>query len=393
VSAAARVPEAKLSPRGARRLASRHPWIFKDDVASASAEHGDVVRLRDPAGRARGFAFWSARSKIALRIVTLEDAFPDAAFWSARIERALDRRRALGWDAYRAVFGESDGIPGLVADVYGPHLVVQISTAATERIAGALIAEIRDRIGAATVLARNDASVRRLEGLPREVVPIDGTTPAQIVVQEDGVRFAVDPWYGQKTGAFLDQRENRLAAAALARGRVLDAFAYQGAFGLHAALAADEVVAVDASKDALNRARADAALNGRDNMAFVEANAFDDLRERERRGERFDLVMLDPPAFAKNRGEVQAARRGYKDINLRGMRLLAPGGFLITSSCSYNVDEAEFEALVREAAADAPRDLIVVARRGQASDHPVRLAFPESRYLKCLVVRDAGAVP
>ena len=243
--------------------------------------------------------------------------------------------------------------------------------------------QIRDEPGDAVALSEEDP--------PREVRQLRGTTPEAIPIDEEGVTFVVDPWRGQKTGAFLDQRENRIAAGALSRGRVLDAFAYQAGFGLHAAARADEVVVLDASADALARARENAARNGRSNLSFVEGNAFDDLRERERRGERFDVVMLDPPAFAKSRGDLPAARRGYKELNIRGMRLLAPDGLLITSSCSYNLREPEFEEVLREAAADARREMVVLARRGQAADHPVLLGFPESRYLKCFVLRSAGS--
>ena len=391
-----RLPDISVRLRANRRIASRHPWVFADDVSSSSgAEHGDLVRVRDNAGMVLGVAFWSARSKIALRMVSLEDVAPDAAFWAARVDSALARRGPeIGrWPARRLLFGEGDGVPGLVADLYGTHLVIQALTAGTERVVDHVVAALRERLPIDSVLARNDPSVRKLEGLAREVKQLSGTTPEEIVVDEGGVRYAADPWRGQKTGAFLDQRENRLACRAHARGRVLDAFSYHASFALHAARHATEVVVVDASSEALARGRANAELNGATNLTFVEANAFEDLRERDRRGERFDLVMLDPPAFAKSRGDVPAARRGYKEINLRAIRLLAPGGVLLTSSCSFNLDEVSFEGLVREAAADADRDAVVLERRGQAADHPVRLGFPEGRYLKCFVLRDASGAP
>jgi 23S rRNA (cytosine1962-C5)-methyltransferase len=396
MSRPARLPDVTVRLRAKRRIESRHPWVYADDVAtSGAAVHGDLVRVRDNAGMVLGLAFWSSRSKIALRMVSLTDDLPDAAFWATRVDRALARRGGeIGrWPARRLIFGEGDDVPGLVADLYGAHLVIQVLTAGTERIVDHVIAALKDRVTLESVLARNDSSVRALEGLPREVRQIFGTTPDAIVVAEDGVRYTVDPWHGQKTGAFLDQRENRVASRAYGRGRVLDAFSYHASFALHAALHATEVVVVDSSAEALARGRANAELNQATNMAFVEANAFEDLRERERRGERFDLVMLDPPAFAKSRGDVAAARRGYKEINLRAFRLLTEGGVLLTSSCSYNLDEPSFEGLLREAAADAVRDVLVVERRGQAADHPVRLAFPEGRYLKCFVLRDASGTP
>ena len=342
-----------------------------------------------------GLGFFSARSKIALRMVSLVDEAPDAAFWARAVDLALARRgdEVLRWPARRLLFGEGDGVPGLIADLYGTHLVIQALTAGTERVLDSVIVALRDRVAFDSVLLRNDPSVRTLEGLPREVRQLSGTTPDEVVVDEGGVSYSADPWRGQKTGAFLDQRENRLASRRYARGRVLDAFSYHASFALHAAREASEVVVVDASAEALARGRANAELNGASNLTFVEANAFEDLRLRDRRGERFDLVMLDPPAFAKSRSDLAAALRGYKEINLRALRLLAPGGVLFTSSCSYNLDEPSFEALLREAAADAGRDAIVIERRGQAADHPVRLGFPEGRYLKCFVLRDASGTP
>ncbi|HZN55652.1 MAG TPA: class I SAM-dependent rRNA methyltransferase [Candidatus Polarisedimenticolaceae bacterium] len=391
-----RLPEVTVTPRARRRIAARHPWIFIDDVVAASGlEPGAIVRVRDARGAPLGVAFWSGRSKIALRMIASEDLDPDPAFWSARVDAALARRggRIAAWQARRLLFGESDGIPGLVADLYGRHLVMQMHTAGAVAIAETIAGLLRARLPIESVLHRNDASVRALEGLPREVVQATGTTPEQIVVEEEGVLYAADPWRGQKTGAFLDQRDNRTACRALGRGRVLDAFAYHASFALHAARGAAEVVVVDASREALERGRANARRNGLANLSFVEANAFDELREREKRGERFDLIVLDPPAFAKSRGEIASGRRGYKEINLRALRLLAPGGTLVTCSCSYNLDEATFEEILREAAADARRDATVVARRGQAEDHPVRLGFPESRYLKCFVLAADGAAP
>jgi 23S rRNA (cytosine1962-C5)-methyltransferase len=396
MSAPGRLPAVTVRQRGTRRVASRHPWVFADDIAqSGGAVHGDLVRVTDAAGAVLGAAFFSARSKIALRMVTLSDRTPDTSFWDRRVADAIARRGAdvARWGARRVLFGEGDGIPGLVADLYGTHLVIQVLTAGTERIVEPVLAALRERLPIDSVLARNDPTVRGLEGLPREVRQISGTTPGEIVIEEGGMRYAADPWRGQKTGAFLDQRENRLASARHARGRVLDAFSYHASFGLHAAAGAAEVVVLDASSEALARGRANAERNGATNMTFVEANAFEDLREREKRNERFDLVMLDPPAFAKNRGDVAAARRGYKEINLRALRLLAEGGVLVTSSCSYNLDEPGFADILKDAAADAGRDVSVCERRGQAADHPVRLSFPEGRYLKCFVLRDASGAP
>lgn len=394
MSAPGRLPEVRLRRKGARRWAALHPWIFVDDLLDGDrAAHGDTVRVIDEAGRLVGAAHYSRHSKIALRRIAFTDVASPAALWEGRVGEAFDRRGAevASWSARRLVFGESDGIPGLVADLYGEHLVVSALTAGAERALSSVVDAIAARVPLASVLLRNDPAVRALEGLPREVHQLRGTTPETVAVDEGGRIFAVDPWRGQKTGAFLDQRENRIVAAALARGRVYDGFAYHGSFAIHAGARAGEVVAVDASAPALARGRANAARNDVRNVAFVEANVFDDLRERERRGERFAMIALDPPAFAKSRADAAAARRGYKELNLRALRLLEPGGILVTSSCSYNLSEASFEEVLRDAAADAGREVEVLERRGQARDHPVLLAFPESRYLKCFVLRAAGA--
>lgn len=387
------IPEVRLRPRGARRFLGGHPWVFRDDVDDlGSGGHGDVVRVLGPDRAPLGAAFLSLRSKITLRRVAYGDRTIDAAFWERRIDEALAWRRRVAPDheATRLVFGESDGIPGLVADLYGEHLVVQVLTAATERWLDVFLDAIAARVRVASVLARNDPSVRALEGLPREVRQLRGTTPPTIEVAEGAIRYAADPWKGQKTGAFLDQRDNREASAAWARGRALDVFSYHGSFALHAARHADRVIAIDASADALARGREQATRNGLANLSFLEANAFEALREFERAGDRFDFIALDPPAFAKSRKDVEAARRGYKEINLRALRLLAPGGILMTSSCSYNLPEEEFAALLDAAAADSGGAFRVVERRAQAKDHPVLTCFPESRYLKCIVLCRIG---
>jgi 23S rRNA (cytosine1962-C5)-methyltransferase len=361
--------------------------VFRDDVASlGKAGHGDIVSVTEPGGAPLGFAFYSAVSKIALRIVSREEK-PDSSFWDRRVEAAVRRRESMeGTDACRLVFGESDGIPGLVADRYGEHLVVQALTAATENLLPVLLDALASRIPLRSVLARNDPSVRTLEGLPREVRQLRGETPQRVEVHEGSVRYLADPWKGQKTGAFLDQRENRLAASAHARGRVLDAFCYHGSFALHAALRASEVVAVDVSSEALARGEENAALNGLSNIRYTQGNVFDDLRARERRGEAFDLIWVDPPAFAKSRSDLAAARRGYKDINLRAMKLLREGGVLVTSSCSYHLGEHDLLDLLAEAAADANRGFVILEKRTQSRDHPIRLGFKESHYLKCVVL-------
>jgi 23S rRNA (cytosine1962-C5)-methyltransferase len=381
--------EVRVSPRGARRLASGHPWVFRDDVAPpAGAGNGDLLRVLSPRGEALGYAFYSTASKIALRAVRREDEPPGRSFWESRLDAALEYRGRFVADgtARRIIFGESDGFPGVVADLYGTHLIVQALTAGSERLLGELLDLVSARIPIESVLARNDPAVRALEGLPREVRQLRGETPPEIEVSEGAVRYVVDCFHGQKTGAFLDQRENRIAAARFAGGRCLDVFCYQGLFSLHAARRGGEVEAIDVSRDAISRAEANARANDLSNVRFEAGNAFDALRDRDRRGERYDLVILDPPAFAKSRSDVNEARRGYKEVNLRAMRLLRRGGVLVTSSCSYHMGETVFVELLAEAAADVGRQFRLVETRTQSRDHPVRLGFPESRYLKCVVL-------
>ena len=377
-----------VSTRGARRVRGSHPWVFRDDVAEAAgAAHGDVVQVMDPARRPLGMAFFSAHSKITLRMLGA-GARTGAPRLDELVDAALAARRGIeeATDAWRVLFAESDGIPGLVVDRYGTHLVVQALTAGAERVLPGVLDRIAEHLPVHSVLARNDPSVRALEGLPREVRQVRGSTPRDLLVHEGEVRFHVDCWTGQKTGAFLDQRDNRMAAARRARGRVLDVFSYHGSFALHAARAGAEVEAVDTSEEALARGRDNAALNGV-TVRFTAANAFDDLRARAARGDRYDMVLVDPPAFAKRRADVTAARRGYKEINLRAMRLLGPGGMLVSSSCSYHMSETDLLDVLTEAAADAGCAFHVVERRTQARDHPIRLGFPESHYLKCLMLR------
>jgi 23S rRNA (cytosine1962-C5)-methyltransferase len=362
--------------------------VFASDVLRVDGAHGDLVRVAGPSGSPLGFAFLSERSQIALRMLVRGETWPGDGIWAARVEAALARRAGVvvPGGAFRAVFAESDGLPGLVVDVYGAHAVVQAQTLASERVLPRVLDALDERLEIASVLARNDTASRTLEGLPREVVALRGAPPAAVAVREGEIEYLADLWRGQKTGAFLDQRTNRTRVGELARGSVLDVFSYHGSFALHAAVRAERVVAVDSSADALARAKENAARNGFTRFEVREANAFEDLRGRAAAGERWDLVILDPPAFAKGRSDAEAARRGYKEINLRAMRLLAPAGVLVTCSCSYHMSEAEFHAMLADAAADAGRTFRVAERRGASIDHPERVGFPESRYLKCAVL-------
>lgn len=385
------MPVATVSRRGEDRIRSGHPWIYKSDVAKIDARGGDTVRVIGQQNRPLGVALYSDRSEIALRLLT-RDASVDSKFWRSRLSQAIRFRDRLAIDAtaYRLVHGEADLLPSLIVDRYGDYLVVQALSQGMDRLMPEIQTLLVELLEPAGILARNDPRVRLLEGLEQRVEVLYGTVPDQIEVREGAVSYAVDPYRGQKTGLFLDQRENRQAAKQYAHGRLLDAFSYNGGFALALAPRCDEVLAVDISEEAVARIRINADRN---NLAIVQArtmNVFDELRELERRGERFDTIVLDPPAFARNKGAVAKALSGYKEINLRALKLLTPGGFLVTCSCSYNVSEADFADVLASAAVDAHADVAVVEKRMQGRDHPVLMTVPETYYLKCFILRKLG---
>ena len=379
---------AVLTKRGAARARSGHPWVYRSDVAEVAGDAGDVARVVDRSGHFLGHAFYNPKSEITLRIATREDEEINEAWFRDRIEKAWAYRDSLriDADAYRVLHAEADGIPGLVADRYGDYFVLQVGSAAVERRLAPIVAALEYLFAPTGILLRGDTVVRRREGLATKVEVLSGEVPESITVREGPVRYHAHVWSGQKTGGFLDQRENHLAAATYAKERVLDVFSYAGGFALHAARVAETVEAVDSSGEALEAARANAGLNGFSNLSFTRANAFDLLRERSDRGERYDTVILDPPAFAKTKRELPGAVRAYKEINLRAMKLLAPGGALVTCSCSYHFSRELMEETLRSAAADAGRTMRVCEWRGQALDHPEILTIPETRYRKCAVL-------
>ncbi|HEV2764202.1 MAG TPA: class I SAM-dependent rRNA methyltransferase, partial [Pyrinomonadaceae bacterium] len=365
-------------------------WIYRSDVRDASnVAAGAVVRVRDERGRHVCQALWSALSEIALRVLTLGEETIDREWWRARLRRAIERRAGLseGADAYRLVYAEGDLLPALIVDRYADVLVLQTLAQGTDALKDALVELLVEETGARAVVERNDVRVRALEGLEMRAGVLYGEAPEEMEVVQHGVRFRVAPLAGQKTGAFLDQRENHLAARGYARGRALDCFTFNGGFALNIARACESVTGLDVSAEAVAAARRNAELNGASNVEFREANVFDALREFEQQGARFDTVVLDPPAFAKNRASVPSAARGYKEINLRALKLLAPGGVLVTCTCSYHMGEQGFLEVVSEAAADARRRVQIVEKRIQSRDHPVLLGVPETLYLKCLVAR------
>jgi 23S rRNA (cytosine1962-C5)-methyltransferase len=377
-----------VTARGARRWQRGHPWIYRSDVVAGDGPPG-IVRVADARGRFLGQALWSPASEIRLRWLTHEADPVDVAWWIERVGAALARRAALDppATAYRVVHAEADGLPSLVVDRYGPYVVAQLLSAGLEAVRAHVLAAIDAVLAPAGVLLRHDAAVRRHERLPLAIEPVRGQVPDPLEVREGAVRYLAAPHRGQKTGAFLDQREHRGLMAAVARGRALDVFCYHGLFALHMAGRAEHVLAVDSSGDALAMAARNAELNGRTHITWREANAFDALRELERARARFDTIALDPPAFAKDRASVPAALRGYKEINLRALKLLAPGGRLFTASCSFHVGRAAFLALLADAAADAGRRVFLERVLGQPQDHPEVLTIPETGYLKGALVR------
>ena len=379
----------KVTARGAERWKQGHPWIYRSDVAAEPGKTPGIVSVTDRRGKFLGRALYSPSSEIRLRLLTRADEPIDSPWWTKRIGDAARRRNGINATAWRAVHAEADGLPSLVVDKYGPWIVAQLLSAGLETARADVLSGIREALAPDGILLRNDAAVRRHEGLPIEVTLAAGQVPEVIEIAEDGVRYLAAPWSGQKTGAFLDQRENRLLVGRHTRpgGRALDLFTYHGSFALHLARTAKAVLAVDQSTDALARGAENARLNGIGTIEWREANAFDLLRELERRGERFDTIVLDPPAFAKTKANLERAVAGYKEINLRAMKILAPGGVLFTSSCSYHVSRDVFNAMLADASRDSGRRIQLEMITGAAGDHPELLNVPETGYLKGALLR------
>jgi 23S rRNA (cytosine1962-C5)-methyltransferase len=378
-----------ISTKGVERLRSGHPWVYRSDVRSAQAEAGAIVRVTDERGRFHGRAFYSDKSQIAVRLLTRDSVPVDRAFFAERFRRAAAYRETVveNTDAYRLVHGEADLLPSIVIDRYGDHLVVQTLSQASERQKNLIVEILVEQFSPQGILERNDPKVRLLEGLPQSVSVLHGEVPAEILAKENGVTFVYDLAKGQKTGSFLDQRENHWAARRYASGEVLDCFSYQGGFALTVAPECEHVEGIDMGAAAVQAGRRNQELNAIPNVTFREGNAFDLLKEYDEVGRRFQMVILDPPAFAKNRDSLEAATRGYKEINLRALKILAPGGYLVTCSCSYHLSEALFLQLIAEAANDAKKIVVVVERRTQAEDHPILLTMPETHYLKALILK------
>ncbi|MDB4899747.1 MAG: S-adenosylmethionine-dependent methyltransferase [Gemmatimonadetes bacterium] len=376
---------ATVSTKGARRWDAGHPWIYRSDVIHRPDGPAGAVRVNDQRGKPLGVALWSPTSEISLRLLDRDpDATIDARWWRARLDTALARRSTLSGttNAYRLVHGEGDLIPSLVVDRYDRWLVVQLMSAGLERFRREIVAALVELAEPLGILARNDVSLRVKEELDTNIELLHGSVPDEIEVEEHGVRYLAAPWRGQKTGAFLDQRENRALVGRVARGASLDCFSYHGSFALHLARNASRVTALDASAHALTRAAENFRRNGFTNGDFVEANAFEYLKAAERERRRFDTIVLDPPAFAKTRPALPGALRGYKEINLRAMRLLTPGGLLFTASCSFHLTKPLFLEMLEDAAADSGRRMVLREIRGQPLDHPELLTVPETGYIK-----------
>jgi 23S rRNA (cytosine1962-C5)-methyltransferase len=390
VSAEHAEPSVKLSLRGATRLQGRHPWVYRSDVSGADdIPPGALVRVHDPRGKFLGTALYSSSSQIAIRMISHGSVDDLPALIAERIRAAIVYRKELvsNTDAYRIVFSEGDFLPGLIVDRYNDVLSLQILTQAMDAapVREAVLQTLREELQPAGIVERVEARIRELEQLPPLESGLRWGEKSSTEFSMNKVRFHYDGFEGQKTGAFLDQRENYAAAAQYAHGEALDAFCYQGGFALHLAAKCSSVTGVDSSRPALEMAEKNAALNGLE-LEWIEGNAFDLLREYAAANRRYDTIVLDPPAFAKTKRDLEKALRGYKELNLRAMKMLRPGGILVTCSCSFHVSAADFLKVVAGAAQDAHKSLRVVENRGPAKDHPILLNVPETSYLQCLIL-------
>lgn len=374
----------RVSSKGATRLLAHHPWVYRSDVLEGPGEPGLYPVVSSRGGL--GLALYNPNSEISVRAFSFNNAGRPQEVLLENLRKALLRRKeAIAQEpqgAFRLVHAEGDLVPALVLDYYAGHGVMQVGSAALEPLIPLLVQVIRAELPLQSLLAKNDQKTRSLEGLPLEVKPLLGPVPDTVMVREGDIVYRVDLMKGQKTGAFIDQRDNRIRLQAYKGETALDVFSYHGSFALHLARNCKQVTAVDSSAAALQRAAENAQANGLSNITFREANAFEFLREEERRKAQYDLIVLDPPAFAKGRRDLERAYAAYKEINLRAMKLLPSGGLLATASCSHHLSEPLFYQMLAEAAGDAHRTVRVVEKRGQGWDHPVLLNVPETQYLK-----------
>ncbi|MDD4878831.1 MAG: class I SAM-dependent rRNA methyltransferase [Candidatus Omnitrophica bacterium] len=382
-------PSLKVTRKGAAWFRTGHPWIYKDDLERGDPSlSGTIVSLLDNNGNFLAKAFYNERSKIALRMITYDDVPVDAGFWRSRLSGCIEYRKKTvkDADAYRIVHSEADGLPSLIVDKYGEHLSIQTLSLGMDTIKDTIVEALKDLLKPASVVARNDSAMRKFEGLEEKKEVLYGTPPEKAEVGEGNIKYLVDIMNGQKTGAYLDQRENHIASERYSRGKALDCFSYQGLFSLHMALSADEVTAVDSSGPALEALKQNAELNGLAKIRTVEGKVSETLKSFQKEERQFDFIVLDPPAFAKSKKDIQSAARGYIDINFRAMKLLKRGGHLMTCSCSYNLSEGQFMEILEESLFESRRRARLVEKRIQPADHPILLNFPESNYLKCFVL-------
>jgi len=382
--------EVAITARGAKRIRNGHLWVYRSDVAAVNeVEPGAIVRVIDQANNFVGQAFYSDSSEIALRFLTTRDETIDLGWWHEKLRACVERRGSIAREtnAYRLIYSEGDLLPSLIVDKYDDVLVIQTLSQGSDRLKPEIAELFVELCQPRAIVERNDARVRRFEGLEAQTGVMHGEDPHEIEITQNGVHFMVSPLGGQKTGAFLDQRENYLAAGRIAHGRALDCFTFNGGFALHLARSCDDVTGIDISEEAIAGAQRNANLNEMTNVDFRAVNVFDALRDFESANAKFDTIILDPPAFAKNRSAVKSAVRGYKEINLRALKLLNANGVLVSCSCSYHMQPEMFLEIIRNAALDARRRLQIVEVRGQSSDHPVLMGVPETHYLKCVIAR------
>jgi 23S rRNA (cytosine1962-C5)-methyltransferase len=384
------LPTVKIARRGADRLKSGHVWVYRSDITSADGiAPGSLVTVTDERGKPVGIALYSSSSQIAVRMISTENVPDLPALLRERVQAAIAYRERVvhDTDAYRVVFSEADFLPGLIVDRYNDILTLQVLTQAMDgaQVRETVLSELSEKLKPTSVIERVDPKIRELEQLPaRASGPIQGEKTSTVFTM-NGVKFNYEALEGQKTGAFLDQRENYAAGAQYARGEALDAFCYKGGFSLHLAQSCSKVTGIDSSRPALEVAERNATLNGRD-IEWIEANVFDLLRDYSSAKTQYDTIVLDPPAFAKSKQNLDTALRGYKELNLRALKMLRPGGILVTCSCSYHVSQPAFIEMLADAAHDAHRTARILESRTQSKDHPILLNVPETAYLKCIIL-------
>jgi 23S rRNA (cytosine1962-C5)-methyltransferase len=378
--------KAFVNKKGAKRVRNGHLWIYKSDVLKVEADGGDVVSVFDEGKNFVGKAFYSDSSEITLRIFTTKNEPIDKEFWRKKITDAAKIRQSKT-NAQRLIYSEGDLIPSLIVDDYNGIFVIQTLSQGSDKLKETFVEILREEFSPTAIIERNDAKVRGRENLPMQAGVLFGEIPDETIIEQDGVKFYISPLGGQKTGSFLDQRENHFAVRNYAFGKGLDCFTFNGGFALNLAQVCDEVLAIDISEDAINLAKRNAELNNISNIKFRTANVFDALRDLEKSGEKFDTIVLDPPAFVKSRSALRSAVRGYKEINLRALKLLNKGGILVTCSCSFHFSEEIFLQTLEETLRDSRRRVQLVEKRMQSADHPILLGMPETYYLKCFILR------